>query len=152
MNLVEVPDLASLCDITRFGGVNTSQVAHAFAVLRILPGGDVNSVLPKNRGGVDFARAFCRGIFMGFVVLFVFRGIAVILPSGLEEAGLAFLDWLGIKGIAPSIAAPEENELPPIDFAAGRRTPLPVKNARADMGVIFAAQLAGLFIESDEAG
>ena len=56
MDFVEIPDFGGTRDVSRFGRVNASEVANALPMFRVLAGGDIDAVFPKDRGGIDFAR------------------------------------------------------------------------------------------------
>src|ERR1043166_9268267 len=118
----------------------------------VLAGGDVNAVFPENGCGVDLAWALGSGIFVGGVVLFVFGRVAVEFPGDFQEIAVAFLDRFGVEGVAPAVAAAEENELAAIDLAGRRGTPLAMIDARPDMRLVFSAQLTGLFVDRNETG
>src|SRR3954471_11132408 len=124
MNLVIAPNLASFRYVAGLGGIDASQDADAFAMLRILACGDVNSILVKDRGGVDFARPLRGWILDRFAILDLVVGrIAIVLPHRFEKTAITLLDWFGIKRIAVSISAAEKDQLAAIDFACRRRTP-----------------------------
>src|SRR6266576_1808439 len=99
MQLVIAPDLAGLGDVAGFGGIDATQNSDAFAVFRVLTHGNIDPVLVKDRCGIDFAGSFRRWIFKFFAI----GRIAIVLPGGFQEAGVAFLDWLRIEGIAKTI-------------------------------------------------
>src|SRR5688572_27830245 len=79
------PDRGALGDVAGFRGVNADEMAHAFAVFRVLASGDVDTVLPKHRGSIDFTHTFGGGIFdrLAFLVLFIFSRIGVVFPNRL---------------------------------------------------------------------
>src|SRR6266446_3389632 len=150
MNLVVLPNRAGPGDVTGPRRVDASQDADAFAMLGVLAGRDIDAIFPEDRRGIDFARPFRRRILDRLAILdFVFGGIAIVLPDCLEEAAVGFFDWFGIEGVAPAVAAAEEDELSAVDFAGRGRTPLAVKDASADFGVLLAQEFAGFFVERD---
>src|SRR2546427_7383334 len=99
MNFVVAPNLAGLGDVAGLGRVNAVQYAHAFAVLGILAHGDIDAVLPKHWRGVDFARAFGGGIFVGLAVFvgFVLGRVAIEFPNRFQERTVAVLHGRGIE-------------------------------------------------------
>src|SRR5882672_1309895 len=148
MDFIIAPDFAGLGDVTRPGRINTGQNAYSLAVFGILADGDVNSVFIEDRRSVDFA-----GTFGGRVSKLLPLGrIAIVLPDGLQETGVTFLDRFGVEGITEAIAAAEQNELAAIDDGKRGGTPLTVENARADVGIILSEQFASLRVQGDEAG
>ena len=128
-------------------------MADAFAVLGVLAGGDVNAVLPEDRGGDDFARAFRSGILDGLAVLgFVFRRVGVVFPDRLEEGAVGFLLGSRVEGVAEAFAAAEEDEVLAVDLAGRGRAPLAVEETGTNLGVVLAEEFAGLFVHCHEAG
>src|SRR6266568_459475 len=153
MDLVVLPNRAGLGDVAGPRRVDAAQDADAFAMLGVLAGRDIDPIFPEDRRGIDFARPFRRWILDRLAVLdFVFGRIAIVLPDRFEEAAVGFFDGFGVEGVAPAIAATEEDQLPAVDFAGRGRTPLAVKDAGADFGVLLAQVFAGFFVERDETG
>src|SRR5882762_2953691 len=146
MNLVIAPDFARGSYISFFRRVNAGQDADAFAMLGILADRDIDPVLVENRRGVDFAGTFRRGV----LEFFSLRRIAVIFPNCFQEAGVPFLNWLGIERVAKTVAAAEKNQLAAIDLRQRRGTPLAMENSRPDVRVIFSCQLAGFLVQRNE--
>src|SRR6266404_3348872 len=107
MNLVIAPDFACGSYISFFRRVNAGQDADAFAMLGILADGNIDPVLVENRRGVDFAGTFRRRV----LEFFPLGQIAVIFPNCFQEAGVPFLNWLGIEGVAKTVAASKEDQL-----------------------------------------
>src|SRR5947209_5844900 len=105
MNLVIAPNLAGGSDVSFFRRVDAGQHSHAFPMFGILADGDIDTVLVKNRRGVDFAGTF-RGRVLEF---FSLRRVAVKFPNRFEETGVTLFDWLGIEGVTKTVAAAEKD-------------------------------------------
>src|SRR5258707_5796686 len=117
MNLVVAPNLACFRYVAGLGGIDASQDADAFAMLRILACGDVNSILVEDWGGVDFAGPLRGWILDRFAILdLVVRWIAIVLPRRLQKTAVTFLDWLGVKRVAVSISAAAKDQFAAIEF------------------------------------
>src|SRR5207248_4215109 len=80
------------------------------------------------------------------------RRIAVVFPDRLQIIAIPFFDGFGVKGVAPAVAATKEDKLLAVYLSSGRRTPLTMENAGANLGLVFRPQGAGLFIEGNETG
>src|ERR1043165_3505570 len=117
-------------------------------MLRILPDGSINAVFPKNGAGIDLARTFCVGVSK----FLTFRRVAIKPPDLFEVAGIAFFHRVGIESIANTIAAAKKDKLPSVNTAAGRRTPLAVKNVRPDLCIVLSNKFPSFLINSNQAG
>src|SRR5207249_2228590 len=63
-----------------------------------------------------------------------------------------FLDRFRIERVTIAVAAAEEDQFFAVHNPHGRRAPLSVKNARADLGVVFRDEFAGLLVQGNQAG
>src|SRR5262249_40347163 len=148
VQLVVTPDLTGLSDVSGFGGIDAAEDSDAFTMFRILAHGNIDAVLIKDWRGVDLTGAFRGGIFG----LFSIGRVAIILSDRLKKCAVPFLDRFRIERIAKTIASAEEDQLAAIDNAEGRGTPLSVKDTRADVGIIFGKEFAGLGVQGNKAG
>src|ERR1041385_2189668 len=146
MNFVEAPNLPRLGDVAGLGAIDAGKNAITFPMLRILADGDINAIFIKHRSCIDLTRTFGIGI---SELLSVGR-VAIVFPDRLEKCTLAFLYRLWIERIAKPIAAAEQDLFLAIDHRQRGRTPLSVKNVRADFGIVFTQELARLRVEGNK--
>ena len=84
----------------------TSHDADAVAVLRVLPGDDVNLIFSNDGGADDFAGTGVGRVFDGLTLFFTIVGwVGVMLPEFLEDAESFFVFFRdGIEGIGEPVA------------------------------------------------
>jgi len=68
-----------------------------------------------------------------------------------QHNGLSLSDLISEGALAlETVATAEKHKISPVDLARGWRTPLSVKNAGSDPGIVFADQFARLLVQRDE--